>query len=231
MNKFLYEYSSNVFSQNGEDGINQEIFKLLGITSGVTLEIGACDGFHCSNTANLWSKNENFKSILIESNNTFWDPISSGNLKEVEKKYQNVQCFHTTVTKENSLEKIIDESKFEVTEDNFVLCSIDVDGSDMIVAESLGKYKPKVLILEPNGCFIEKTNPIGTTILEWITWAENTPYEFIGMSGILDKEPGNMYFIREDLKDNFKVTEDEWKYRGILVTKGKKPGGMNENLK
>ena len=29
MNKFLYEYSIDVFSQNGEDGINKEIFEHL----------------------------------------------------------------------------------------------------------------------------------------------------------------------------------------------------------
>ena len=63
---FLYNYSKNVYSQNGEDGINKFLFEYLDITEGYMLEIGAWDGFYLSNTANLWSKNKNFKSILIE---------------------------------------------------------------------------------------------------------------------------------------------------------------------
>lgn len=213
MNKFLYEYSTDVFSQNGEDGINKEIFEHLGITSGIVLEIGACDGFLYSNTANLWSKNDNYKSILIESKESF-------NLLSLESKYENVNCFIAKVNRENSLEKIIDGCKFDVNNENFVLASIDVDGPDLEVTESLGKYKPKVLILESNGCYIEKTNPNGVTIFEWISWAEENSYEFIGMSGFLGKHPGNMYFVRKDLKKYFKITKKDWKHRGILLFGG-----------
>jgi hypothetical protein len=46
MNKFLYEYSIDVFSQNGEDGINKEIFEHLSITSGIVLEITKKDWKH-----------------------------------------------------------------------------------------------------------------------------------------------------------------------------------------
>ena len=65
MEKRLYEYSSNVFSQFGEDGITKNILEFLNIDSGIVLEIGAWNGFYLSNTANLWSKNENFKAILL----------------------------------------------------------------------------------------------------------------------------------------------------------------------
>jgi len=214
MNKFLYEYSDNIFSQNGEDGINKKIFESIGVTSGILLEIGACDGFRYSNTANLWSKDENYKSILIESNRSF-------DLLSLESKYENVCCFYEKVDRENSLEKIIDRCKFDVDNDNFVLASIDVDGPDLEVTESLGKYKPKILILESNGCYIEKTNPNGLTISEWISWSEKNSYEFLGMSGFLGKHPGNMYFVRSDLKNNFKITKKNWKDRGILL-----PGGL-----
>ena len=67
MNDLLYNYGYDVFSDNGEDGINEEIFKYLNITEGVVLEISAWDGFQSSNCANLWSKNKKFKGILVES--------------------------------------------------------------------------------------------------------------------------------------------------------------------
>ena len=117
MNDFLYTYSSDVYSDNGEDGINKVILDHLGITEGVVLEIGAWDGFLSSNCANLWSKNNKFNAVLIESTNRL--------NKNLEKQYDNIACFVELVSLDNSLEDIITKSKFEVTNDNFVLASIE----------------------------------------------------------------------------------------------------------
>ena len=213
MNEFLYNFSSNVFSDTGEDGVNQKIFEHLKIIDGVVLEIGAWDGFNSSNCANLWSKNRNFKSILVES-------TSRLNKQNLESQYENVECFNICVNKENSLEKIINDCKFDVDDNNFVLCSIDVDGPDMEVADSLGKYNPKLLILECNGCVVEKSNSSGVSMLEWVEWGKENNYEFIGMSGIINQCNGNMYFVRKDLKKKFKVTNMNWEKRGILLSGG-----------
>ena len=62
----LYNHSSNVYSANGEDGINEYILKHLELDSGVVLEIGAWDGFFDSNCANLWSDGS-YNGILIEA--------------------------------------------------------------------------------------------------------------------------------------------------------------------
>ena len=43
MNDFLYTYSEDSYSENGEDGINKKILEHLGISEGVILEIGAWD--------------------------------------------------------------------------------------------------------------------------------------------------------------------------------------------
>lgn len=47
---FLQRYARNVYSQNGEDGILEEILRRLGITGGWVVESGAWDGKHLSNT-------------------------------------------------------------------------------------------------------------------------------------------------------------------------------------
>ena len=65
MNDFLYTYSEDSYSENGEDGINKKILEHLGISEGVILEIGAWDGFFASNCANLWSKNKNLKISIV----------------------------------------------------------------------------------------------------------------------------------------------------------------------
>ena len=208
----LYNHSKDVYSENGEDGINQAIFDHLGITSGTVLEIGAWDGFFASNCANLWSKNKNYNAVLIES-------TSRLNLS-LQNEYNNIACFQELISIDNTLENIIDESKFEVTNDNFVLASIDVDGDDLNVAKSLGKYKPIVLIIEPNGDVIQKSNPSGSSIKELIDFGNDIGYDFIGMSGYVGKHSGNVYLIRNDYKDKFDICSKPWQQRGILLSEG-----------
>lgn len=49
---FTEKYSKNVYSQNGEDGILQEIIQRTGL-KGTAIEFGGHDGFFCSNVRNL----------------------------------------------------------------------------------------------------------------------------------------------------------------------------------
>ena len=212
MEKRLYEYSSNVFSQFGEDGITKNILEFLNIDSGIVLEIGAWNGFYLSNTANLWSKNENFKAILLEAADTI-------NPEELNNKYPNVDSFKVFVSSENSLEKLIDNCKFDVTNENFVLASIDIDGDDFNVTKSLGKYKPIILIVEPNGNVVERenwVNPNGATVKELVDLGLEMGYDFIGMSGTPNELSGNVYLIRKDFSDLFPITKLPWDERGIL---------------
>ena len=212
MEKRLYEYSSNVFSQFGEDGITKNILEFLNIDSGIVLEIGAWDGFYLSNTANLWSKNKNFKAILLEAADTM-------NPEELNNKYPNVDSFKVFASSENSLEKLIDNCKFDVTNENFVLASIDIDGDDFNVTKSLGKYKPIILIVEPNGNVVERenwVNPNGATVKELVDLGLEMGYDFIGMSGTPNELSGNVYLIRKDFSDLFPITKLPWDERGIL---------------
>jgi len=212
MEKKLYEYSSNVFSQFGEDGITKNILEFLNIDSGIVLEIGAWDGFYLSNTANLWSKNENFKAILLEAADTM-------NPEELNNKHPNVDSFKVFASSENSLEKLIDNCKFDVTNENFVLASIDIDGDDFNVTKSLGKYRPIILIVEPNGNVVERenwVNPSGATVKELVDLGLEMGYDFIGMSGTPDVLSGNVYLIRKDFSDLFPITKLPWDERGIL---------------
>jgi hypothetical protein len=54
---FIKEYSRNFFSQNGEDGVINEICKRIKL-SGVAIEFGGHDGYFCSNVRLLaeWDK-------------------------------------------------------------------------------------------------------------------------------------------------------------------------------
>ena len=65
----LIEFKKNVYSQNGEDGIIQEIINRLNLFEKNNLwccEFGAWDGKHSSNTFALVEK-YNFNAVYIES--------------------------------------------------------------------------------------------------------------------------------------------------------------------
>ena len=67
-NKFWAKYQNNVYSQHGEDGCINELFKRLNICDGGwACEFGAADGKWLSNTFNL-VENKNFNCVMIESN-------------------------------------------------------------------------------------------------------------------------------------------------------------------
>ena len=200
----LYNHSSNVYSANGEDGINEYILKHLELDSGVVLEIGAWDGFFDSNCANLWS-NGSYNGILIEA-------TSKLNIDDLESRYDNINCYRELISSSNTLEDVIDKCKFDVNEDNFVLASIDVDGDDLNVARSLGKYKPIIIILESEGTI--------TSIKEVIDFSDNLGYQFIGMSGYPGRHMGNLYFVRNDYEDRFDICKESWKKRGIILSEG-----------
>ena len=60
-------YKKNIFSQFGEDGIIEEIFKRLSdVSDKRCCEFGAWNGKFLSNTCNLIT-NHNYEAILIEA--------------------------------------------------------------------------------------------------------------------------------------------------------------------
>lgn len=58
MLEFVKRYGYNVYSQNGEDGIIQEVLNRIPIVDRIAIEFGAVDGDYCSNTRNLsgWTR-------------------------------------------------------------------------------------------------------------------------------------------------------------------------------
>jgi len=72
-NKFYNKYRKNVYSQNGEDGIIEELLKRLNINNGWVCEFGAWDGIHLSNTFNLVKKN--FNAVFIEGDKNKYNDL------------------------------------------------------------------------------------------------------------------------------------------------------------
>lgn len=80
---FRDKYRYNVYSQNGEDGIIEEICKRINLTEGISIEIGAPDTTYCSNTANLKGFKKSFYDIDPRGEGVIKKEITPANVNEV----------------------------------------------------------------------------------------------------------------------------------------------------
>ena len=143
--KTLNDYSESTYSQFGEDGIIAEILQRL--ESAVALdgwcaEFGAWDGIHLSNTCKL-IRERSYSAVLIEG-----DP---DRVKDLAKNFpeKNILkiCRFVNFEGANSLDRIFADTPIPP---NFDILSIDVDGVDYYIFESLHVYRPKVVCIEFN---------------------------------------------------------------------------------
>jgi len=204
MNLFYKEYFKNIYSQNGEDGIIEELLKRLNITGGWVCEFGAWDGVNLSNTFNL-VKNSNFSAVYIEGdNNKYMD------LLQTQTKYKNIipinEYVHHEGTNINSLDNILKKTSIP---NDFDILSIDIDGLDYHVWNSLEHYKPKIVIIEiHSGIYPDIENHIhspglydGTSFLPTLKLGIKKGYKFI-------LHTGNMFFIRNELYDKLNLKSE-----------------------
>jgi hypothetical protein len=130
-------FCKNYYSQNGEDGIIEQLLKELNISSGTFCEFGASDGITSSNTYNL-IKNHNFRGIAIES-----DKEKCSKLNDNYKNY-NVLCLNEMVTCDN-LPILLGSLDYD-----FDILSIDIDSYDYDVWKTFNSHQPKIVIIEVN---------------------------------------------------------------------------------
>lgn len=142
-NNWLQDHRRKVASQFGEDGVIEKIFEVIGAKNKWCVEFGAGDGKQNSNTWNLIN-NKEWRAVLIEANRSEFEKLG--------KRYsgaENVFAFNALVESSgrNSLDAIL--SRTEIPRD-FDFLSIDIDGYDYWVWNSVKKYSPRVVIIEFN---------------------------------------------------------------------------------
>ncbi len=140
----LENYGFKVYSQNDEDGIIQEIFSRIGTTNKVFIEFGLQDGLE-SNTHYLLFKD--WKGLWIECDDDCYNRIR--------RKFVNVindgqlRVAKEFITKDN-INRIFEDNGVTGEID---LLSIDIDGNDYYVFDSIDVINPRVIIMEYNGKF------------------------------------------------------------------------------
>lgn len=109
----------------------------------MAVEFGAWDGFYLSNTAHLWSKDSSWHAVLIEGDkNRFTELVS---------KTGDFNCTVINawvgIKQNDCLEKLLQDNNIMQTID---LLSIDIDGNDYHIFESLQTIRPRLIICEYN---------------------------------------------------------------------------------
>lgn len=140
----LLEQAKNVFSQNGEDGIIERIFSIIGSGDRLCCEFGAWDGIHLSNTRALLLTG--WKGILIEG-----DVVKFSELAKNYKEMSGTTCICAMIDEaENSLQRVLQKHGFGDLELDFL--SIDIDGLDYDVFRSLERMprRPRLICVEVN---------------------------------------------------------------------------------
>lgn len=137
LNRFEYE----IFSQCGEDGIVDEIFRRIGATNRYFVEFGAGNGLQNSTTA-----------LLLKNWVGLWMEADPGNGEIIQKKFASLLTKHrlsfqsTFITAEN-IEELFRQAD---TPESFDLLSIDIDGNDYWIWKSITHYSPRVVMCEYN---------------------------------------------------------------------------------
>ncbi len=204
--KRLNRFGFQVYSQNEEDGIIQEIFNRIGITNHHFVEFGVGNGLE-NNTVYLLTKG--WRGLWIES-----DSKSVKGIKKVFDRLlrrENLIINKSFVTCENIESLLIDAGVPE----EFDLLSIDIDGNDYWIWKAINRYRPSVVVIEYNSLYppdqkwVRRYDPHAV-------WKEDS---YFGASlkslTILGEEKGyrlvacnftgtNAFFVREDLvQDRF----------------------------
>ncbi|GAA4408194.1 hypothetical protein GCM10023187_29720 [Nibrella viscosa] len=201
--KHLNRFEYSMFSQHGEDGIINEIFRRIGTTNKFFVEFGVGDGSENNTAALLLS---GWRGVWIEGYSKYYSMIIN-KFKELIK--NNVLYVrHSFITAEN-IEELIQLYNDVPTE--LDLLSIDIDGNDFWVWQSINIFKPRVVIVEynpffgPNVDWIMKYNPNHS-------WDHLTVYHGASLKSLqlLGEEKGyalvccdlsgtNAFFVRKDL--------------------------------
>jgi hypothetical protein len=199
----------NVFSQSGEDGVIEAIFRVIEPTRRYSVEFGCGDGVTLSNTRNLLV-HHGWSGLLID-----------GDHDKIEKAKKTYAGNHRVKVVEawvypGNIETLFDQHGVPPDLD---LISIDIDSNDYYVWRVMHDYRPKVVVIEYNGSFpppqkavvafhplnyFDKSDYFGASIQSLYELGKKKGYELVYASSLglnlffVDKK----YFPRFGIQDN-----------------------------
>ncbi len=140
----LEPYRTNVHSQFGEDGIIARVFELIEPRNKWCVEFGAWDGLHLSNTCSL-IKDHGWSGVQIEGSEERFE-----DLKRNFAGMPNSFPLHKRIGFKAGKDTIDDALATLPVPRDFDLISIDIDGNDYYIWDSIKTYVPRVVVIEFN---------------------------------------------------------------------------------
>lgn len=193
---FHKKYSMDVYSQNGEDGVIEEILSRLPPVVGLVVEFGAHDGEFCSNSRHL-IVDKGWSGLLIEADWGLYNQCA-GLYSHLSPQGPEVkQAFVTPENVNHLLPPKID------------VLSIDVDGIDYHIWAAY-KGDAKVVIIEINSSLPPDFVMEGDKVRGSSFWS----MLLLGMvkGYFLICHCGNMIFVKNEYRDLFKDVPDCLRY-------------------
>ena len=200
----LSKFKKDIVSQNGEDGIIEQIFNIIAPQNRWCAEFGAADGKWLSNTYNL-DINHDWHRVLIEGNINRYNELYKSDCNCDKNVVINAMVGFEEY---NNLDSILLTTNIPI---EFDFLSIDIDGCDYYIWESLLIYKPILVSIEfnptvPNDIiFIQSKNMNvfqGCSLLALIELGKNKGYELIATTNCNAFFIINNYYSCFNMKDN-----------------------------
>jgi hypothetical protein len=201
----LTRFEFQAFSQFGEDGIIQEIFKRIGTTNQYFVEFGVEDGSETNTTYLLY---KGWKGLWIDGSAESIGSINRTCANAIQKK--QLTAIQSFITAEN-IESIFAQANVP---EEFDLLSVDIDRNDYYVWQAITHYKPRVVITEYNSIFRpgdefvvkydanamwDKSSNFGASLETMTKLAEQKGYKLVASSfaGL------NAFYVREDVMGDY----------------------------
>jgi hypothetical protein len=200
----LLHYGRNITSEHGEDGIIEKIFDIIGEEKKWCVELGALNGVHGSNVWHLVKERE-WSGVLIEADQTYFEKLQQEYVG-----LNTVHCVNAFVSFEgsDSLDHIFARTPLPKT---FDLFSLDIDGNEYHLWDSLTEYRPRVMVVEfnpsiPNDVVFVQPRDMkvfqGSSLRALIELGKRKGYELVAANEV------NAFFVVKELFPKFGIVDN-----------------------
>jgi hypothetical protein len=222
----LRAFERRVYSQNGEDGIIQEILARVGVVTEFFVEIGVESGREC-NCARL-ALQEEWRGVFVEA-----DAVHFGKLARRYRDCRGVRCVQASVTSANVAELL---RAAEVPAE-FDVLSIDIDGNDYWVWAAVEGWRPRLVVIEYNAAHPpprrwvmredpahrwDQTTYYGASLASLAALGRRKGYTLVAT----DSTGVNAFFVRDDLVTPERFLDPVVQYHYSPLNSPFCPGGL-----
>lgn len=200
----LRAFERKVFSQQGEDGILEEIFRRIGETNRYFVEFGVETGVECNSAR--FARECGWSGLFMESEEQQFAGLTANYAA-----FPGVKCVRAIVTSDN-VQGLFAAAGVPAEPD---LLSIDIDGNDYWIWKAISDYRPRVVVVEFNPFYPpparwvmaedptfrwQRTTYFGASLAALSRLGKAKGYELV----CTDSHGVNSFFVRADcLTDEF----------------------------